>query len=80
MLAFTPVAEIRNELALTWGTETFVVEPTESTDLMIEQVDRALLSMDRYRRGDLVVIVAGGPHDLTGTTTMIRVHRIGHND
>ncbi|OZF42326.1 pyruvate kinase [Rhodococcus sp. 14-2470-1b] len=80
VLAFTPVAEIRNELALTWGSETFVVEPTESTDLMIEQVDRALLSMDRYRRGDLVVIVAGGPHDLTGTTTMIRVHRIGHND
>jgi hypothetical protein len=31
---------------------------SSSTDAMIGQVDRALLQLDRYQRGDLVVIVA----------------------
>ena len=44
---------------------------------MIGQVDRALLQLDRYQRGDLVVIVAGSPPNTRGTTNLIHVHRIG---
>jgi pyruvate kinase len=80
LLAFTTVPEVRNQLALTWGTETFLVAHTDSTDDMIRQVDHALLELGRYERGDRVVIVAGAPPGTIGSTNMIHVHRIGEND
>ncbi len=80
LLAFTPLPEVRSQLALTWGTETFIVPTVDSTDAMIHQVDVALLSMDRYQKGDLVVIVAGSPPGTVGSTNLIHVHRIGEED
>src|SRR5581483_1021192 len=56
LLAFTPVPAVRNQLALTWGTETFLVDRVETTDAMVRQVDQAMLSIGRYAPGDLVVI------------------------
>lgn len=80
LLAFTPLPEVRSQLALTWGTETFIVPTVDSTDAMIHQVDVALLSMGRYQKGDLVVIVAGSPPGTVGSTNLIHVHRIGEED
>lgn len=80
LLAFTPLPEVRSQLALTWGTETFIVPTVNSTDAMIHQVDVALLSMERYQKGDLVVIVAGSPPGTVGSTNLIHVHRIGEED
>ena len=80
LLAFTPVPEVRNQLALTWGTETFLVPEVSTTDQMIRQVDQAMLSIGRYQPGDLVVIVAGSPPGTVGSTNLIRVHRLGEED
>jgi pyruvate kinase len=80
LLAFTPLPEVRSQLALTWGTETFIVDQMDTTDGMIRQVDESLLSLGRYKRGDLVVIVAGAPPGTVGSTNLIRVHRIGEDD
>jgi len=80
LLAFTDIQEVRSQLALTWGTETFIVPHMSSTDEMISQVDRSLLSLGRYHRGDLVVIVAGAPPGTVGSTNLIHVHRIGEDD
>ena len=80
LLAFVSKPEVRSQLALTWGTETFIVPHTDSTDDMIRQVDQALLELGRYKRGDLVVIVAGAPPGTVGSTNLIQVHRIGEND
>ncbi|MFD0362354.1 pyruvate kinase [Nocardia sp. GCM10030253] len=80
LLAFTPLPEVRSQLSLTWGTETFIVPTVNSTDAMIHQVDVALLSMERYQKGDLVVIVAGSPPGTVGSTNLIHVHRIGEED
>jgi len=80
LLAFTPTPEVRSQLAMTWGVETFLVDYVESTDAMVRQVDHAMLSIDRFRRGDLVVIVAGSPPGTAGSTNLIRVHRLGEDD
>jgi pyruvate kinase len=80
LLAFTPLPEVRSQLAMTWGTETFIVPIMQTTDGMIRQVDKSLLSLGRYRRGDLVVIVAGAPPGTVGSTNLIHVHRIGEED
>jgi len=80
LLAFTPMPEVRSQLAMTWGTETFLVPPVSSTDAMVRQVDASMLEMGRYQRGDLVVIVAGSPPNTVGSTNLIHVHRLGEED
>ncbi|PBC49187.1 pyruvate kinase [Rhodococcus sp. ACS1] len=80
LLAFTPLPEVRSQLSLTWGTETFIVDPVDSTDAMVRQVDNALLGLGRYQKGELVVIVAGSPPGTVGSTNLIHVHRIGEDD
>ncbi len=80
LLAFTPAPEVRSQLAMAWGVETFLVPYVESTDAMVEQVDHAMLAIDRFQPGDLVVIVAGSPPGTAGSTNLIRVHRLGEDD
>ena len=80
MLAFTPLESTRNQLALTWGVRTFVVPAVADTDAMIVQVDHAMLRIPGYQSGDTVVIVAGAPPNQTGSTNLIRVHRLSHDD
>jgi pyruvate kinase len=80
LLAFTPEPQVRSQLALTWGTETFLVPAVDSTDAMVRQVDHAVLSIGRYHPGDIVVIVAGSPPGTVGSTNLIRVHRLGEED
>ncbi|MET0966994.1 MAG: pyruvate kinase, partial [Nakamurella sp.] len=80
VVAFTPREEVRNQLSLTWGVRTFVTPPVETTDAMVEQVDVAMLQVPGYEAGDVVVIVAGAPPNTSGSTNLIRVHRLGHAD
>ncbi|MGN6333140.1 MAG: pyruvate kinase [Motilibacteraceae bacterium] len=77
VLAFTPEAAVRSQLAMSWGIETFLVEPVQHTDDMVRQVDAALLDLGRCQEGDLVVIVAGSPPGIPGSTNALRVHRLG---
>ncbi|MBM6403784.1 pyruvate kinase [Phycicoccus sp. CSK15P-2] len=77
MLAFTPNQSTRSQLALTWGVETFLVPQVRHTDEMAMQVDELLLSIGRVKEGDSVVIVAGSPPGIPGSTNALRVHRIG---
>ncbi len=77
LLAFTPSPEVRNQLCLSWGVETFLVEPVRHTDDMVRQVDAKLLQMGRCEAGDEIVIVAGSPPGIPGSTNAMRVHRMG---
>jgi len=76
-LAFTPIAVVRSQLALSWGVETFLGEFVEHTDEMVRQVDEALLRIGRVEEGDLVVIIAGSPPGIPGSTNALRIHRMG---
>jgi pyruvate kinase len=80
LLAFTPEPPVRNQLALTWGTEAFLAARVETTDAMVRLVDHTMLSIGRYQPGDLVVILAGYPPGTVGSTNLIRVHRLGEED
>ncbi|KQZ69947.1 pyruvate kinase [Nocardioides sp. Root151] len=77
ILAFTPEAKVRSQLSMTWGVETFKTAAVEHTDEMVRQVDEALLSIGRVKEGDLVVIIAGSPPGIPGSTNALRIHRIG---
>ncbi|MFD9967863.1 pyruvate kinase [Streptomyces sp. NPDC059011] len=80
LLAFTPDPATRSQLNLTWGVETFLGPRVDSTDAMVAQVDEELLRIGRCRRGDTVVITAGSPPGVAGSTNLVRVHHIGEED
>jgi pyruvate kinase len=79
LLVFTPDPAVRSQLALTWGTETFLSPPVTSTDEMLLALDKALLAMDEYHRDDMMVVVAGSPPGVSGNTNMIHVHLLGED-
>jgi pyruvate kinase len=80
LLAFTPEPATRSQLNLTWGVETFLGPHVDSTDAMVDQVDELLLKYGRCKKGDIVVITAGSPPGVSGSTNMVRVHHIGEDD
>ncbi|MCX5383068.1 pyruvate kinase [Streptomyces sp. NBC_00083] len=80
LLAFTPVPATRSQLNLTWGVETYLGPHVESTDEMVAQVDEMLLKVGRCQKGDVVVITAGSPPGVPGSTNLVRVHHIGEDD
>ena len=77
LLVFTPSAEARRQLALSWGVQALLVPTVSHTDDMVRQVDTALLESGLGSVGDQVVIVAGSPPGIRGSTNALRVHRVG---
>ena len=77
LLAFTPNPSVRSVLSVVWGMETFLVPGVRHTDDMVQEVDTALLALGRVQPGDKVIIIAGVPPGVPGTTNGMRVHMIG---
>jgi len=77
LVALTPVDQVRNVLSLSWGVQTYLVPSVNSTDVMVYQVDQTLRANGLAEVGDTVVVVAGTPIGVTGSTNSMVVHRIG---
>ena len=77
VLTFTPNAEIANRLSLVWGAQVFLVPKVDHTDGMFDQVDTTVLAEGLCKTGDEVVVVAGTPPGVSGSTNTLRVHKVG---
>jgi pyruvate kinase len=77
VLAMTPEVGTYNRLALSWGVESMLAPVVNHTDEMVKQVDAILLNSGRALPGDTIMIVAGSPPGIPGSTNAMRVHRIG---
>jgi pyruvate kinase len=77
ILAFTPEVGTYNRMALDWGVEPELTPMVKHTDEMVMQADTLLLQSKRCKEGELVVIVAGSPPGIPGSTNAMRVHRVG---
>lgn len=77
ILALTPDPATYNQLALSWGVESMIMPMVSHTDEMVKQVDTLLVESGRGEVGENVMIVAGSPPGIPGSTNAMRVHRIG---
>ena len=77
ILALTPEIGTCNRLALSWGVESMVTTVVEHTDEMVKQIDSFLIESKRANIGENIIIVAGSPPGIPGSTNAMRVHRIG---
>ena len=77
ILALTPEVPVYNQLALSWGVEPFITPVVSHTDEMVKQVDVLLIESGRVAKGEPVVIIAGAPPGIPGSTNALRVHIVG---
>lgn len=70
---------VRRQLALSWGVKPLLMPYAHSTDEMIELATACAQEAGLIRDGDLVVLTAGVPVGISGTTNMIKVHMVGGN-
>jgi len=77
IFAFTPSPEIARRLALVFGVEPLLAPAFDSTDEMLRFTEQTLMSSGRLQSGDSIVFLAGQPPGITGTTNLIKLHRLG---
>src|SRR5262245_30294984 len=77
IIALTPFVEVQRRLALSWGVSSRLIRKVETTDEMIEEVEATLLGDGSVRTNDVIVIISGSPMWVTGTTNLLKLHRIG---
>ena len=77
ILAITPDIGTYNRLALSWGVEPLVTPMVKHTDEMVLQADKMLIDGERAEIGEPVMIVAGSPPGIPGSTNAMRVHTVG---
>lgn len=77
IIAITPDLGTFNRLALTWGIESLITPMVKHTDEMVLQADKMLIDGKRAEIGETVLIVAGSPPGIPGSTNAMRVHIVG---
>ncbi len=77
VIAVTPRYGVAAQLQLTWGVTPVPCPPAKSTDEMFFTAIRASKNAGLIRDGDLVVITAGVPVGVSGTTNLLRVETVG---
>ena len=80
VLAFTPEPKVKAFMALFWGVDAALQEEHSDTDSMTEAVDRYLLKHNLVQKDELLVLTAGSPLGVAGSTNMVKVHRVGDLD
>jgi len=77
IFAVTPCHLVAHSLQLTWGVYPVLCLPTETTDEMFAAAIRASLREGLIQNGEMVVITAGVPVGVSGTTNLLRVETVG---
>jgi pyruvate kinase len=77
IIALTPFVGVQRRLALSWGVSSRLIRKVETTDEMVEEVEATLLGDESVRTNDVIVIISGSPMWVTGTTNLLKLHRIG---
>ena len=76
ILALTPNPQVRNQLALVSGVLPLLAPDPKDTDDMVEIAVAKAKETALVEAGEYVVITAGVPFGVRGTTNMIRVERV----
>lgn len=77
IIAVTPSGQVFRQLLLVWGVYPLLSPESDSTDTMIDTAINTALSANYIKQGDLVVITAGVPVGIPGSTNLIKVHTVG---
>lgn len=78
IVAVTPNEKTVRRMLLLWGVYPVLGPSFNNTDEMVHSAIATSLQAGVVKDGDLVVVTAGVPAGISGTTNMIRVHIVGN--
>jgi pyruvate kinase len=76
IIALTPKFEVANRMCLLWGVIPVVIPPSEHTDLMLENGEKAIFEKHLLEKGESVVFCAGNTQ-MKGATNMLKIYHLG---
>ena len=77
ILACTLTRQVFRQLSLSWGITPLCMEYAHNTDELIDKAVATAKKAQMVADGDLVVLTAGVPVGISGTTNMIKAHLVG---
>ncbi|EIW17932.1 MULTISPECIES: pyruvate kinase [Pelosinus] len=77
IIAVTPHDKTLRRMMLFWGVQPVLGVTTKNSDEMVQNATAKSVEQGLVNEGDLVVVTAGVPAGMSGTTNMIRVHVVG---
>lgn len=78
IIGCTTQEHVWRQLNLSWGVVPALIDEVSDTDALFERAVDAAEKTGLVKSGDLVVITAGVPLGISGTTNMMKVHVVGH--
>jgi pyruvate kinase len=80
ILAFTPRPEVQRRMAMLWGVHALLTPDMVGTYELMTYLDRTLLKKGMASRGEIVSVVSGFPVGVAGTTNLVTLHTVGHDE
>jgi pyruvate kinase len=78
IIACSPSEKTCDQLALSWGVCPVLGEEQENTDKLFEHAVERAKTTGLVKHGEVVVITAGVPIGVSGTTNTLKVHIVGN--
>ncbi len=78
IICCTPSKVYIRQMNLSWGVIPVLTEEMESIDDLFEHAVQKATAAGLLKSGDLVVITAGAPLGISGTTNLLKVHLVGN--
>jgi pyruvate kinase len=75
-MAVTTVKTTYHQLALVWGVVSVLVDRVPGYDAMLEVVRSLILKRGFAKQGECIVVTAGLPWEVSGSTNLIKVERV----
>jgi len=79
VFSFSPSSKVYNRLSLIWGITPFLIPPISDAKKIIQAGEDILVEKRFLKKEDLIIIVTGLALK-KGSTNMIKIHRVGHED
>jgi pyruvate kinase len=78
IIAFSINDRVVRQLSLVWGVTAYRMDRLDDQQEFFRDVIRHCMKLDLVAEGDIIVITAGVPLGISGTTNTLRIHEIGH--
>jgi pyruvate kinase len=78
IISCTPNERVLRQLNLSWGVIPMIVEEVANTEELFDNCVQKSVEKNLVFNGDLVVITAGVPLKISGTTNLLKVHIVGN--
>jgi pyruvate kinase len=76
ILALTPIPAVMGRLTLHWGVTPYLISEISSVDDLFRQAATIAKRLGLAKTGDLIIITAGVPIGIEGTTNLLKVERV----